>query len=187
MFWVGAVLRRRVIRGRKRMGVLRSPVRERGPRWVRERIRRASQPRRFLRTSFVPGFAYTRPIGSRRSCRWDRRASRRRSTRRRVDSETRTSGGWSRSGEWSGSSTSRDPRSRRARAPRALQVARDEGRTMSCWMRAPSSVSRVMRKFELEDAVPRRSVQSPPPGRTFHAAAGPPKWPLAIGAVTRMP
>src|SRR5262249_11111234 len=55
------------------------------------------------------------------------------------------------------------------------------------WMRAPSSVSSVRRKSSSRTPSPRRSVQSPPPGSTFPRSRGPSKWPLAIGAVTRVP
>src|SRR6266404_1191916 len=55
------------------------------------------------------------------------------------------------------------------------------------WMRAPSSVSSVRRRSSSRTPPPRRSVQSPPPGSTFPRSCGPSKWPLAIGAVTRVP
>src|SRR5437016_5905826 len=55
------------------------------------------------------------------------------------------------------------------------------------WMSAPSSVSSVRRRSSSRTPSPRRSVQSPPPGSTFPRSRGPSKWPLAIGAVTRVP
>ncbi len=55
------------------------------------------------------------------------------------------------------------------------------------WMRAPSSVSRVRRTSSSRTPSPLRSVQSPPPANTFPRSRAPSNWPLAIGAVTRVP
>jgi len=60
MFWVGAVLRRRVIRGRKRMGVLRSPGEGEGATMGTGTHPASVATAAILRTSLRPGFAYTR-------------------------------------------------------------------------------------------------------------------------------
>src|SRR5258706_14394944 len=44
-----------------------------------------------------------------------------------------------------------------------------------------------MRRSSSRTPSPRSRVQSPPPGSTLPRSRGPSKWPLAIGAVTRVP
>src|SRR6185295_2008449 len=54
-------------------------------------------------------------------------------------------------------------------------------------IKAPSSVSSVMRRSSSSTPSDRNSVQSPPPGKTVPRSRGPWKVPLVIGAMTRVP
>src|SRR4029077_9645730 len=54
-------------------------------------------------------------------------------------------------------------------------------------IKAPSSVSSVMRRSSSSTPSDRNRVQSPPPGKTLPRSRGPSNVPLVIGAMTRAP
>ena len=125
--------------------------------------------------------------GSRRSYRSVRSRGDRRTRQRSIGSGTHTAARSSRTSARSESSTWTDRRTRHAQAQPALRAGHDGGRRTSCKIKAPSSVSSVIRRSSSRTPSGRKRVQSPPPGKTLPRSRGPSKVPPVIGAITRVP